>query len=145
MLVYPLETTLSPLLKSTNTQSKVPTRMPPTLLSRRRALRTTAALTLGTLAVLFGTSSYLTRDTFFRDFSPQSDSLFSTDTYKRANPHGNDTLHDLCVRRVPLGRLRPELREDASRGGSRLVREFCRGAWGGRGASLAGSSLCLRR
>ena len=104
-----------------------------------RILYTTATTAVGTLGILFGTASYLTRDTFFRDFSTDNDTLFTTDIYKRSNPHGNTTLHDLCVRRVALGRVRPELVEDARRGGGKLVQEFCRGIWGGRGVCVLSS------
>jgi hypothetical protein len=88
----------------------------------------------GVLSVLgaYGASSFVTRDTWSGEFSPQNDSLFITELYKRTNPNNNPTLHDICVRRVKIEQVRSELIEDANNGGTELVAEFCRGMWSGK-------------
>lgn len=72
---------------------------------------------------------------------PNSDPLFTNQWYKKLNANANPTLHDECVRRLPLFKLRPELVEDASKGGSKLVEGLSQGVWGGHGTSFAVSLL----
>lgn len=101
----------------------------------RRAARSRSTRWVVSGAVSGKGLAYLaTRETAFRDFSPSDDNLFNSPLYSRVNPHGNTTLHDLCVRRVDVSRIRPELVEDARNGGSGLVEEFCRGMWSGLGS-----------
>ncbi|TKA68459.1 hypothetical protein B0A49_03050 [Cryomyces minteri] len=60
---------------------------------------------------------------------PPSDPLFASSSFRNYNPDKNPTTRDLCVRRVPLGRIRAELLE----GEGRLDEAFCQGVWGGWG------------
>lgn len=61
---------------------------------------------------------------------PQDDPLWRSEFYKQYNPLDNPTMNDVCIRRIPLYQLRPELLEDAQKGGSRLVEAFSQGVWG---------------
>lgn len=66
-------------------------------------------------------------------FTPTTEPLFQSSWYKKFNPLQNPTTHDECVRRLPLFKIRPELVEDAQKGGSKLVEAFSQGIWGGPG------------
>jgi hypothetical protein len=66
-------------------------------------------------------------------FTPTTEPLFQSSWYKKYNPLQNPTTHDECVRRLPLFKIRPELVEDAQKGGSKLVEAFSQGIWGGPG------------
>jgi hypothetical protein len=80
--------------------------------------------TLGTTAALF----YMTRDSTFVPVSPQ-DPIFSSPAYRRNNPNCNPDMRDMCVRTVPLGKIKPQLLEKEGK----LVEAFCAGVWGGLG------------
>ncbi|KAJ9625471.1 hypothetical protein H2204_010333 [Knufia peltigerae] len=69
-------------------------------------------------------------------FTPATEPLFQSSWYKKFNPLQNPTTHDECVRRLPLFKLRPELVEDAQKGGSKLVEAFSQGIWGGPGYTI---------
>ncbi|KAI9839282.1 MAG: hypothetical protein M1819_003277 [Sarea resinae] len=102
-----------------------------------RSLRNLTRLTVGTAAVASGGWYYLTYQSRFEPYQPPSDtgaadSLFSSSQYKRFNPEDNKTMHDMCVRRVPLKNLKPELVEEKGR----LVEAFCQGIYGGIGYSI---------
>lgn len=64
---------------------------------------------------------------------PASDPLFANQWYKKLNANANPTLHDEIIRRQPLFKLKPELIEDAHKGGSKLVEALSQGVWGGPG------------
>lgn len=49
--------------------------------------------------------------------------------FARYNPERNPTLSDLCVKRIPLSQIKPELLEKEGK----LVEKFCAGVWGGLG------------
>lgn len=88
-------------------------------------LRTTLALTgWGSLATV-GTFAFWTRQSRFVPMPP-NDYIYNTTMFARFNPERNPTMSDLCVRRVPLGKIRPELLEDEGK----LVERFCAGVWG---------------
>ncbi|KAI0025018.1 hypothetical protein F4780DRAFT_490028 [Xylariomycetidae sp. FL0641] len=55
----------------------------------------------------------------------KDDPVFLSQVYARYNPRGNPALQDDCVKRVPLSKIRPELRDDEAA----LTLEFCRGVW----------------
>jgi hypothetical protein len=55
----------------------------------------------------------------------KDDPWFKSQTYKKFNPKGNPTLQDDCIKRVPLSKLKPELRDDEEA----LALAFCRGIW----------------
>lgn len=57
------------------------------------------------------------------------DYIFNTTSFARFNPNNNPSMEDICVRRVPLDKIRPELLEEE---GS-LVEAFCGGIWSGWG------------
>ncbi|KAI1615787.1 hypothetical protein EDD37DRAFT_597121 [Exophiala viscosa] len=69
-------------------------------------------------------------------FTPATEPLFRSEWYKKFNPLQNPTTHDECIRRIPLFKLRPELVEDAQKGGSKLVEAFSQGIWGGPGYTI---------
>lgn len=69
----------------------------------------------------------------FVDFDPATDPVFQSPFFKKYNPDSNPTTHDLCVRKIPIFKLKPELVEDAEKGGTKLVEAFCAGVWGGFG------------
>lgn len=62
---------------------------------------------------------------------PPTDYIFNTTSYARNNPNNAPVTQDLCLRKVPLDQLRPELLEKAEEG--KLVEAFCAGLWGGVG------------
>ena len=62
----------------------------------------------------------------------QSDYLYNTTFYARYNAENNPTTADVCVRRIPLKDLKPELLEKEGK----LVERFCAGVWGGLGTTL---------
>ncbi|KAH9903626.1 hypothetical protein F4778DRAFT_92014 [Xylariomycetidae sp. FL2044] len=55
----------------------------------------------------------------------KDDPMFKSKTYARYNPKGNPALEDDCIKRVPLRKIRPELRDNEEA----LTLEFCRGIW----------------
>ena len=67
---------------------------------------------------------------------PVTDPLFRSSFYKQFNPRENPSMRDVCVRRLPLYQIRPDLLEDDKRGGGRLVEAFCGGIYGGTGKDL---------
>jgi len=69
------------------------------------------------------------------DFDPSTDPSFQSPFYRKFNAETNPTTHDLCVRQIPLWKVKPELVADAHKGGSKLVEAFCAGVWGGFGKS----------
>ncbi|KIX09116.1 uncharacterized protein Z518_00194 [Rhinocladiella mackenziei CBS 650.93] len=101
--------------------------MGPSLLSK--TLQGLAVTSLGSVGAFF----VWTKHCHFseaNDFSPTTEPLFQSKWFKKYNPHANGTMHDECVRRLPLFKIRPELIEDAQKGGSKLVEAFSQGVWG---------------
>lgn len=91
-------------------------------------MRSVLAVTgYGSLATA-GTFVALTRNSRFIPLSP-SDYIFNTTHYARNNPENNPTTNDLCIRKVPLTKIRPELLEKEGK----LVEAFCAGVWSGLG------------
>ncbi|KAA8894824.1 hypothetical protein FN846DRAFT_894714 [Sphaerosporella brunnea] len=95
---------------------------------------------MGLIKFLFNTSVFaaagsataftlLTRKSVFAAVPPVSDDAFKAAHLDTFNPNRNPAVHDRCVRRVRLDKIRPDLLE--SEGG--LVTQFCRGIWGGKG------------
>ena len=60
---------------------------------------------------------------------PRTDYLFNTTWYARYNAENNPVLSDVCVRRVPLDQIQPDLLEKPGK----LVERYCAGVWGGIG------------
>ncbi len=59
----------------------------------------------------------------------RDDSVFKLKSYKKLNIHNNGATQDICVKRIPLNKVKPELLQKEGD----LVQEFCRGVWGGWG------------
>ncbi|PGH16188.1 hypothetical protein AJ79_01955 [Helicocarpus griseus UAMH5409] len=83
-----------------------------------------------------GSFFYLTRDSKFVPFST-SDYLFSSPYFRKYNPQNNPTIHDHCVKKVPLSKIDPHL---LTREG-KLVEAFCASVWGGLGYAFQRSYL----
>ncbi|KAJ7088539.1 hypothetical protein C8R43DRAFT_1082338 [Mycena crocata] len=84
-------------------------------------------------AVGFGGFLFLTRKSQFVPVTLTTDAIFTSKHFKKFNPNQNvPGLHDLCVRRVPLTEIRPELL--LMKGA--LVEEFCAGIWSGFGYEI---------
>ena len=62
---------------------------------------------------------------------PSTDYIFNHTLFARYNPNNNPVTQDVCVRRVPLEQIRPDLLEKEDEG--KLVEKFCAGVWGGLG------------
>ncbi|SMQ46460.1 unnamed protein product [Zymoseptoria tritici ST99CH_1A5] len=90
----------------------------------RTALAVTGWTTLGS------TAGFLlwTRKSHIVDVPP-TDYIFNHTLYSRYNPNNAPVTQDLCVRRVPLANIRPELLEKEGK----LVEAFSAGLWGGLG------------
>ena len=91
--------------------------------------------TIQTLALAgAGSSAFWQLQTWnskFIPFSDTDDTIFYSPAYLRTNPNKNPTTHDLCVRRVPLEKIKPQLLKQTGEG--RLVQAFCAGVWSGWG------------
>lgn len=83
---------------------------------------------------LGGTLGYvlLTRKNRIQPVDP-SDYIFNTTLFARYNPNNAPATNDICIRKVPIGKIRPELLEAAEKGQTTLVERFCAGVWSGWG------------
>jgi len=90
-----------------------------------RTLINTAAL--GGAGTLAGWTVW-TRNSRFVPLSA-TDPIFSSAAYFQNNPNRNPATQDLCVRKVPLSKIKPQLLEKDGK----LVEAFCAGVWGGLG------------
>ncbi|KAF5019321.1 hypothetical protein F66182_8678 [Fusarium sp. NRRL 66182] len=63
---------------------------------------------------------------------PSNDPIWSTRLFRRGNPNGNPSTQDVCIKRVPFSKIRPELLSKESD----LTLEFCRGLWSGWGYAI---------
>ncbi|KAL2851179.1 hypothetical protein BJY01DRAFT_232993 [Aspergillus pseudoustus] len=61
-----------------------------------------------------------------------TDAIFQHRLFCELNPANNPSMHDVCVRRIPISHIRPGLVE--KEGG--LVEAFCAGVWSGWGYEL---------
>src|SRR4051794_30865213 len=77
---------------------------------------------------LLGTSraiAYLVAGNTLISPLPKSDAIWTSRPYKRYNPNGNPETQDVCIKRIPLSKIRPDLlQKDGA-----LTLEFCRGVW----------------
>jgi hypothetical protein len=108
-----------------------------------KALLKTSIVSVGTTAATF---ALLTRKDEFVPVSPLMDELLKSKHYAKLNPNNNPVTHDLCIRRVPLSKIKPPLRENPDA----LTRAFCAGVWSGNGmtfttAAPAGQTAQLTR
>lgn len=91
-------------------------------------LRSIVALTgYGSLATV-GTFVWMTRRSPVLPLST-SDYLYNSTFYARYNPERNPSTADVCVRKVPLSKIKPEYLEKDGK----LVERFCAGVWSGLG------------
>jgi hypothetical protein len=97
-----------------------------------RVLKVIAAGTVASVGVFFGA----TRNDIFEPMDT-TDPIFSSPFFQKFNPERNPTMHDVCVRRIPLDKINPSLLEKKGK----LVEVFCAGVWSGMGKLLR-SSLC---
>jgi hypothetical protein len=91
----------------------------------RKILNTT--IVIGSAST--GAFYYVTRNSQFVPF-PANDPILSSVAYKKYNPNKNPALQDLCIRRIPLSKIKPELLHEDGK----LVEAFCAGVFGGLGA-----------
>ena len=59
----------------------------------------------------------------------RDDPIWKSKSYKKLNTQGNGVTQDICVKRIPLSKIKPELLQKEGD----LVQEFCRGVWSGWG------------
>ncbi|KAK4148979.1 hypothetical protein C8A00DRAFT_19280 [Chaetomidium leptoderma] len=102
----------------------------------RQRLARLSQFVLGPPIVGFGALYLWTSKCRFEPFGPENSTLFQHPTLKIINPRNNPSSHDCCVRAVPFAQVRPELLEDARRGGTRMVEAFSAGMWGGYGYGI---------
>lgn len=80
-------------------------------------------------ATTTGTFLFVTRKSTFSPVSPTTDAIFQSSLYNKFNPNHNPTMHDLCVRKVPISKIKPSLRREDGK----LAEAFCAGVWSGVG------------
>jgi len=104
----------------------------PRLFTYRQAVQSTIAST-----VLYSSLwVYLTRKSEFIPLEA-TDPIFRSSSYLHNNPNKNPATQDLCIRKVPLAKIKPQLLEKEREG--KLVEEFCKGVWGGWGMLILNS------
>ncbi|KAK6441833.1 hypothetical protein LTR95_001942 [Oleoguttula sp. CCFEE 5521] len=60
---------------------------------------------------------------------PPTDYIFNSTLFRRYNPKNSPVTQDICIRRVPLASIKPELLEAEGK----LAEAFCAGVWSGIG------------
>jgi hypothetical protein len=58
-----------------------------------------------------------------------SDPIWTSKLFKERNPSRNPVTQDVCIKRIPFSKIRPELLQKDGP----LALEFCRGVWSGWG------------
>lgn len=89
-----------------------------------KAIKITTAGSIASVGIFFGA----TRNDVFEPMDT-TDPIFASPFFQKYNPNRNPTLHDKCVRRIPLDKIEPSLLEKKGK----LVEAFCAGVWGGMG------------
>lgn len=84
-----------------------------------------------TLLGTSGTAAYLAARNPVISPLAVTDPLWTSSLYKRYNPSKNPATQDVCIKRIPLNKIRPELLQKEGD----LALEFCRGVWSGWGKS----------
>lgn len=85
--------------------------------------------TVGTIVGAAAAVGYLRASTTIISPLPLDDGLWTSKIYKRNNAFQNPSTNDVCVKQIPLDKIRPELlQKDGD-----LALEFCRGVWSGWG------------
>ncbi|KAL2793194.1 hypothetical protein BJX66DRAFT_232293 [Aspergillus keveii] len=93
-----------------------------------RGLKTTLKIAVYGTGASLGAFFFATRKNVFVPLEP-TDAIFQHHLLRKLNPSSNPTMHDVCVRRIPISDIRPELLD--KEGG--LVEAFCAGVWSGWG------------
>lgn len=68
------------------------------------------------------------------------DYLYHSTIMSRLNPDNHPAMSDICIREVPLSKIKPEVLNQEGK----LVEEFCKGTWGGIGRRIPGMRVCGR-
>ncbi|KAF3067270.1 hypothetical protein GL218_08607 [Daldinia childiae] len=79
------------------------------------------------LVVVGGGGAYLTMTTNLISTLPADDNLWSSRSFVHLNRHRNPAIQDYVWKRLPLSKVRPDLRDDEEA----IATEFCRGVWAG--------------
>ncbi|OTB10907.1 hypothetical protein K445DRAFT_370711 [Daldinia sp. EC12] len=79
------------------------------------------------LVVVGGGGAYLTMTTNLTSTIPADDQIWKTKSYVQLNRHHNPTIQDYSWKRLPLSKIRPDIRDDEEA----IATEFCRGVWAG--------------
>ncbi|KAJ5550316.1 hypothetical protein N7461_005014 [Penicillium sp. DV-2018c] len=89
-----------------------------------KLVKTSVAGSIASVGVFWGATRNAT-------FAPMdsSDPIFQSALFNKFNPNRNPTMHDVCIRRIPLDKIKPSLVEEKGK----LVEAFCAGVWGGMG------------
>jgi len=98
----------------------------------KKTLYTGVATGVGILAYLGGTTKIVSP-------LPRDDALFSSASFAKYNRHRNSSTQDVCIKRIPLDKVKPELLQKEGD----LVLEFCRGVWSGLGKNTPPQLPCL--
>lgn len=85
--------------------------------------------TLCTVGLGAGAVGYLGLSTTIISPLPDDDPLWRSKSYAKFNSHRNASTQDICVKRIPLSKIKPELLQHEGD----LALEFCRGVWSGIG------------
>ncbi|CCX33366.1 hypothetical protein FPQ18DRAFT_322431 [Pyronema domesticum] len=103
---------------------------------KKALFSTLRVISIGGLATT-GTYAIVTRKNEFQPVDAKTDKLVNSPHFARLNPEKNPIVHDFCVRKVPLSKIKPELREN----NQELTRAFCAGVWSGEGYRIQRSVL----
>jgi hypothetical protein len=96
----------------------------------------TIALTGWTSLAVAGTFVAMTRKNRILPV-PAADYIFNTTHYARNNPNNAPVTQDICLRQVPLSKIKPEYLEKEGL----LAEKFCAGVWSGLGYAYQRSYL----
>lgn len=61
-----------------------------------------------------------------------NDPIWASKVFKKHNPSRNPATQDVCIKRIPFSKIRPELLQNDGP----LALEFCRGVWSGWGFAV---------
>ncbi|KAK8131970.1 hypothetical protein PG999_000143 [Apiospora kogelbergensis] len=93
----------------------------------KRVAKVAATGIAGTAAGVGLGTSWLVASTTLVTPIPRDDPLWNSATLKKLNILENPVLADICIKRIPLSKIRPELLQDEAK----LTTEFARGVWTG--------------
>ncbi|KAI1807509.1 hypothetical protein F4811DRAFT_549886 [Daldinia bambusicola] len=79
------------------------------------------------LVVAGGSGTYLAMTTNLTSAIPADDEIWKTKSYVQLNRYHNPTIQDYSWKRLPLSKVRSDIRDNEEA----IVTEFCRGVWAG--------------